>query len=83
MSLKKKMTEITVKCCDICGKEITCKEFSPEMNGLAIVLKDKPTDDVVLDICEECANKYINIIKGELRAKLVEVIKKLEKSNGK
>lgn len=83
MSLKKKMTEVTVKCCDICGKEITYKEVSCEMTGLLTVLKDKPTDDVVLDICEECTNKYINIIKGELRAKVVEVIKKLEKSNGK
>lgn len=79
MSTREVMIPTSKHFCDICGKEIEGVTWT---SACGYILSYKNEDYALdLDICPDCKKKYENLIKGELRAKLVEVFKKLKEKH--
>lgn len=79
MSTKEVMVPINKHFCDICGEEIKSISWTSACSYILSYEKDDYALD--LDICPDCKEKYENLIKGELRTKLVEVFKKLKEKH--
>lgn len=73
------MVPINKHFCDICGEEIKSISWTSACSYILSYEKDDYALD--LDICPDCKEKYENLIKSELRAKLVEVFKKLKEKH--
>lgn len=79
MSTKEVMVPTNKHFCDICGEEIKSISWTSACSYILSYEKDDYALD--LDICPDCKEKYENLIKSELRTKLVEVFKKLKEKH--
>lgn len=79
MSTKEVMIPINKHFWDICGEEIKSISWTSACSYILSYEKDDYALD--LDICPDCKEKYENLIKDELRTKLVEVFKKLKEKH--
>lgn len=79
MSTKTVMKPMDIITCDICGKEVISMDW---VSANSYILSyEKEDRDLDMHICGDCKAKYGNIIRGELRAKLVETFNRLKESH--